>query len=71
MARTPPITPIAVPLVLVDDPALVDVGSLVTVEAAESDVVSVFVGNIVVNSVVVDISAVGHGFLPSSGKIKF
>ena len=74
---TPPITPITVPLVLVDDPTLV--GSLVTVETAESDAVSVFVVNIVINSVdvnvvvnpvVVDISAVGHEFLPSSAMTK-
>ena len=73
---TPIVPPTIVPLVLVDDPTLL--GSLVTVEAAESNAVSVFIGNIVVksvvvsivvNPVVVDMSAVGHGFLPSSGRI--
>ena len=73
---TPIVTPTIVPLVLVDDPTLV--GSLVIVEASESDAVSVFIVNIVVKSVVVsivinpavvDMSAVGHGFLPSSGRI--
>ena len=65
---TPPITPITVPLVLVDDSALV--GSLVTIETAESDavLVSAFVVN-VVNPAVVDTSAKGREFLPSSGKI--
>ena len=62
---TPPITPMTVPLVLVDDPALV--GSLVTViGTAESDAVSAFVVNVVVNPAVADMSAEGHEFLPSS-----
>ena len=61
---TPPITPMTVPLVLVDDPALV--GSLVTVGTAESDAVSAFVVNVVVNPAVADMSAEGHKFLPSS-----
>ena len=64
---TPIVPPTIVPLVLVDDPTLM--GSLVTVEAAESDAVSVFIVNVVVNPAVVDMSAVGHEFLPSSGKI--
>ena len=60
---TPPITPVTVPLVLIDDPTL---GSLVTVETAESDAVSAFVVNVVINPAVVDMSAVGHEFLLSS-----
>ena len=65
---TPPITPITVPLVLADDPTLV--GSLVTVGTAESDTVSAFVVlNVVINPAVVDMSAEGHEFLPSSAKI--
>ena len=65
---TPPITPITVPLVLADDPTLV--GSLVTVETAESDAVSAFVVvNVVVNPAVVDMPAEGHEFLPSSAMI--
>ena len=59
---TPPITPMTVPLVLVDDPTLV--GALVTVGTAESDAVSAFVVNVVVNPAVVDMSAEGHEFLP-------
>ena len=59
-----PITPMTVPL-LVDDPTLV--GSLVTAGTAESDAVSAFaVVNVVVNAAVVDMSAEGHEFLPSS-----
>ena len=57
---TPPITPpMIAPLVLVDDLALMD--SLVT----EFDAVPVFV-DIVVNPAVMDVSAEGHEFLPSS-----
>ena len=50
---TPPITPITVPLVLADDS--IPVGSLVTVGTAEFNALSVFVVNIVTNSVVVNI----------------
>ena len=61
---TPPITPMTVPLVLVDDPTLV--GSLVTVGTAESDAVSAFVVNVIVNPAVIDMSAEGLEFLSSS-----
>ena len=60
---TPPITPpVIIPLVLFDDLALMD--SLVT----EFDAKSVFVVtvDIVVNPAVMDVSAEGHEFLPSS-----
>jgi hypothetical protein len=62
MAMIPPITPVIVPLV--EDPTLV--GSLVTGGTAESDAVSAFVVNVIVNPAVVDTSAEGHKFLPSS-----
>ena len=67
MAMTPPITPpTIVPLEMVDDPTLVN--SLV----AEFDAVPVFVVtvDIVVNPEVVDVSAEGHEFLPSSAITK-
>ena len=62
---TPPITPpMIAPLVLVDDLALMD--SLVTEFDAKSVFVVTCTVDIVVNPAVMDVSAEGHEFLPSS-----